>query len=806
MSIAKCLDAKVKAGTISREQAEEALETVKRFERQNAARASQSGADAAAAAQAAEAMKETAKRQQRQAALQILATHKVLEQATSHEKGAFSGVAGVFGRDWWGKAGGSNVEGRQNAVLATLHAMFADGLNSYRSKVAGLKQDVIGLERFVRELYGENSGDATARAAAQAWNDTAAYAAKRFNKAGGHLPNKESWRLPQRFDHSKVKADPAKVRDELLAAYNDGRLMIRDFETGGRADPLKATEIIDQAVESIRTDGLADLVPGQAGGRKLANRRADPRVFEWQNADAWLEFNGKWGLGPSGIYDLLTSHLDSIARDIGLIEVLGPNPDATARVLIDTARKEGVGGLKVYHLEALYDQVTGRANTPVSEGLATFFRGVRSWLASAQLGSAFLTSVADHAFLRQTAAWNGIPSSRVMGSYFKFLADEGAQLKAVRSGVIAEGWARRAAGATRHQAEIVGPELPGRIADFVMRASGLTPHTQAGRWAFAKEFQGHLADLADTAFTKLPDEMKRTFETYGISKTDWDTARAKGIIEDEGVKFFDPVYLIKKGGDAEATAATKLHEMILSEMDFAVPTPGARERALLIGRSRPGTPVGEFVRSTVQYKTFPVTVMTMHLMRGLSNIQAGDRGVYLASTVVGATVMGGFALQLKEIAKGRDPRDMKDHRFWGAAFTQGGGAGILGDFLFAGLSRADRGFYMTAVGGPTAGLVDDLMRLTGGNIQGLAEGRDTHFGAELARFVKMNTPGTSVWYTRLAMERLIWDQLQRQMDPNYAASFARQQQRVRKDYGQSFFWRPGKTSPKRGPDVGASVR
>jgi hypothetical protein len=58
----------------------------------------------------------------------------------------------------------------------------------------------------------------------------------------------------------------------------------------------------------------------------------------------------------------------------------------------------------------------------------------------------------------------------------------------------------------------------------------------------------------------------------------------------------------------------------------------------------------------------------------------------------------------------------------------------------------------------------------------------------------------------LAMERLIFDQLEAAIDPNAAQSFRRIERGARRDYGQRIFWKPGKTTLERGPDLGAAVR
>ena len=48
----------------------------------------------------------------------------------------------------------------------------------------------------------------------------------------------------------------------------------------------------------------------------------------------------------------------------------------------------------------------------------------------------------------------------------------------------------------------------------------------------------------------------------------------------------------------------------------------------------------------------------------------------------------------------------------------------------------------------------------------------------------------SVWYARLAMEHLIFDELEAAIDPNAARPFRMIEQRARRDYHQRFFWKP----------------
>jgi hypothetical protein len=822
-TLAKCLADAVAAGRLTAAAAADAQQRL-------AARMQVLGANpSAAAVQVAEEMALAAAVHQRQTALRIIATARVTQQAQGHASGTAMGVAALFARDVTGKAGYSSVEGRARAVLGELHARFADGLDMFRSKNLGLTRDLPGLRQFVAELYGQGTGNAAAAQAAKAWTATTEYALRRFNAAGGNITELDTWRLPQAWNAEAVRgAGRDRFVSLMEAAADRGDLLIRDFATGKPMAPVPRRQLIEQTYARIESEGLVDLVPGQiSGSPAVANSRNQARVFQWTSANAWLDFNDRFGNGDAGIFDLLTGHLQGMARDVGMLEVLGPNPHHLARYLIDLARKDGAPAYQANKLAAIWDHVSGAANSPVSQWLASSMAGIRGWLSAAQLGSAVLSSVTDFATLKATAAWNGIPAVDVMRRYAGLLnpANPRDRLTAVRLGLIADGWAQRAAAAQRNQMDAVTGGWGGRAADFVLRVSGMNAHTQAGKWAFGMEFLAHLADRAGRDFAALEPALRQSMTRYGVTAGDWDLIRQHGVWRDpSGVAFIHPEQIVTSAPAgapqapgamgvldsfsaeqrARVAAASRLMEMVQTEGGFAIVEPGALERAITLGRTRPGTGTGEFLRASMQYKSFPVSMMTRHLARGLLAYQGGDHGRYLAATAIGLTVMGAFAMQMKAVTQGKDPRDMTDWRFWGAAWFQGGGAGIFGDFLFAGLNRADRGFYMAMLGGPTAGLVDDVARLTGGNIQGLAEDKDTNFGAELARFVQRNTPGTSLWYARLALDRMLWDRLQDMADPNAARRWRRMEDRARRDFDQEFWWGPGR-APDRGPSIGAAI-
>jgi len=115
------------------------------------------------------------------------------------------------------------------------------------------------------------------------------------------------------------------------------------------------------------------------------------------------------------------------------------------------------------------------------------------------------------------------------------------------------------------------------------------------------------------------------------------------------------------------------------------------------------------------------------------------------------------------------------------------------------------GGVTSTIAGPVAGLAEDALRLTVGNAQAVAGGEDPNIGGDLAGMVRRYTPGGSLWYARLAADRLVFDRLSDWIDPNVGRRRAAQERRWQRDFGQEFWWRPGESEPDRPPNLGNAL-
>jgi hypothetical protein len=250
--------------------------------------------------------------------------------------------------------------------------------------------------------------------------------------------------------------------------------------------------------------------------------------------------------------------------------------------------------------------------------------------------------------------------------------------------------------------------------------------------------------------------------------------------------------------------------MVQSETEFAVPSTSVLGKAAVLGDARPGTFAGEFMRSTLMYKNFAVTLFHTHLMRMATETGAWNKLRYASSLIVSTTLMGALALQLKDLARGKDPRPMLDPstglspKFVMAALLQGGGLGLFGDFLFAGSDRFGHS-KLAAAAGPMAGFASDVIDLTLGNAVDAMSGLPANIGRDAVQFAGRYTPGASLWYARLALERGVLDALQRAVDPNAEKSFKSRQQAWAREQAASY-WSPPGGGIARAPDFGNALR
>jgi hypothetical protein len=666
----------------------------------------------------------------------------------------------------------------------------------------------------VREIFKNadgHSGNQVAKEAARAWLDTIEGLRTRFNAAGGDVGKLEYGYTPQPHDRARIaKAGPDAWVEKTLPLLDRNRYLLED---GSRMGEPEVRQMLSKAWETITTDGLNKVEPGEFRGvGKRANRGSDSRQIHFADGQAWADYMQEFGRGS--LYDAMMAHIGGISRDIALVERYGPDIHANARLQFDLAARadgrkpENLSGPFEIDPHTYWDLITGKVGAPVDESLAQGFKMARDIQTAAKLGGAVISSVTDLGTLAITTGYNRLP-------YWQLVKDIGAQAsKETRDwmashGMIAESVANSL---NRWSGDHLGTGWSGKLANSVMRWSLMNAWTDGLRQGFQLTMNAGLARMSRMEWGALTEFDRTRLARAGITEADWRVLGAVPLENFKGRELLTP-QAIKRAGHKDLAA--RIFGLIENESEYAVVNPDLATRAVItMGGQQAGTWGGEIARTVMQFKSFPISMFTRHWARMLEGTMgAADAPVLANRSAYGfalmATLMGlgAVATQEKQILQGKDPIDMSKGRFWAKAMAQGGGLGIAGDMLLVDPSSSPGDATATAIknlAGPTVGsAMELLLKDVVENIWQAAQGKDTHWGAELASWVKSNTPGPSVWWVRPFIDHGFMNAINESLSPGY---LQRMKDRARKDWDQSFWWAPQDAVPQRAPDFEAAIQ
>lgn len=629
----------------------------------------------------------------------------------------------------------------------------------------------------------------------------------RQNRAGAWIKPLKGYITRQSHDMAKI----ARVKPE---EYKAAILPLLDHDATFKG--VDADEYLDSVYDALssgvhlkhgadNTSLFAFKGPGN-----LAKRISQSRSLHFKDADAFMEYNNLFG--TRSLTEGIFQDLDRAARSTALLETFGTNPRAMYDSLIDEMRgkyrndPEKLAKLNAKSMIYQFEAIDGTMDIAANPSWAAAMANVRSVQTMAKLGGVVLSALPDVGFQASEIHRAGIPLMSAWGKSFQNVVD-GLATPADK----------------KEFSDLLGVGLDGQIGEIATRFSGqddlggtmsklmriyfkanlLTQWTDANKRGFGLMFARELGMKKDIPFNELHPDLSRMMSRYGIDSPKWDIIRQASLADESGKHFLMPNEIknlpnslftgtprqIQKQKDELETA---IRTMIIDRTDFAVITPGARERAnpFLGGGTQKGTVVGEAVRFMAQFKSFGFVAWNKGIsetafFKGekefLKAMRSGNGEIKaLASLMIGTTLLGFVSQSAKEAVKGKKYRDPAKLSTWTAAFLQGGGLGIYGDFL-VGESNRFGGSLLDTLAGPTFGMVSEVHK-----IKSMAQSGDD-YKAQLLHLTMSNAPFLNLFYTRAALDYALLYQLQEAASPGY---LHRMERRIKKENNQEFIIPP----------------
>ena len=609
-------------------------------------------------------------------------------------------------------------------------------------------------------------------------------------------------RVPQ----DKWVSDVIDKLDRKYYIKDDGQLM----------SDAELTTFLGEAYNTIATGGLNKLSDtGMRISGARSNRGNASRQIHFKDADSYLEYQREYG--DRSLWEVMVGHLEGISKDIALVETYGPNPDHVFRSILDevtaeqaTANPERTGRIKrlANSTENLYNFIAGKTQPIANPHIARWSDNIRNWMVASRLGSALLASFSDLGTMYMSAKVANIPMNRLFMNQLEAMnpANRMELARARRAGLAMESLL---GSVNRWAMDNMGPSVSRWAATAVMRASGLTAWTDAHKRAYGVTMMGSLGEVVSRApdLRSLDDSDFRILKSKGITEQDfsvWKLAQQEDwgngnttMLTPESIMRIPDAAVMHLGLPERVRfeAMRRLLAAVSEEVDMAVITPGAREQLFTGGGLQRGTWKGELTRSVFLFKSFPISVVLRHWTRAMGMPSAGGRAAYIAAFLASTTMLGALSQQLNDMASGRNPREMvgKDAgKFWLGALLKGGGLGLYGDFLLSDHTRYGGGALASMLG-PVAGLVDDVVKLAQGIPLNAVEGKPEQTGGDLVKLGKGLIPGANLWYAKAALDHMIFNQLQEYFSPGYLRKV---EQRSKKQFNQTYWWRPQDVTPE----------
>jgi hypothetical protein len=628
-------------------------------------------------------------------------------------------------------------------------------------------------------------------------------ALQRENKAGAFIRLKEGRVV-------RASHDPRKMtnvgKDAWVNYMSEGERINWSKTANGdfaNADDAAKRGFLERSYEAITTGirlstDTTEVSKAFTGPQNLAKARSESAVFTFKDADTWYEYDQQFGRGS--LREAFVQDLQSSFRSIALLEQFGTNPEAMFKKVqkkllkkyrsdpkkVKRLKREG----SILNFDAMIAEVTGEVNIGSHTKLARWLHGYRAIQTMAKLGGAAVSAFSDVAFMASNRMYQGRSLMDAWGDSF------GALFRGMNQGEMREFADRLGVGLESQLGDFMSrfnasDDIPGKTSKHLnvfFKLNLLQPWTEANKRGVTLMIANDLGREAGKTFDNLAPDLQRLLSIYGIDAVKWNAVR-KGVKKGpDGRDYIVP------GEIPDESVRENMFNLLTNEAEFSVPSPGARERAILRQGYRPGTFAGEAIRFVGQFKSFGVLGITKNIGRHAYGTGAKNkreifaRGVGgnlgLINTIVGTTVMGYFVMQAKEVMKGREPRPASPEAFLAAAL-QGGGLGIYGDFLFGRATRFGGGTLETAIGpGIAAGFegLDLMLRYRDQLLTG-----DEDVRGDAIRFFKSNMPLANLFYTQQALDYMIWYQLQETINPGY---LQRMEQRIRRDNNQDFIVPP----------------
>lgn len=681
---------------------------------------------------------------------------------------------------------------------------------------SGDLDDLVAKELFDMSLdvpTGRATNSTDAKAVAKIVKDIQEKARLRANRAGADIGKLQGYITSQTHDMMKIYKVGYKK-------WVDDTIELLDIEkTFGRADIPRADiiEVLNDLHKDFASGNhmkVSKDPPALAfrrKGKNIGGSLSKERFLHFRDAESSMKYNSQYGRG--NIRETLFESLIGLADKTGLMERMGPNPTETlervkAKIKDSISNKDQdklnkfTGSFKRF--DNLMSVIDGSVSVPANQMLAQYGQIFRTIQTTAKLGGAVVSAISDMALAAADLRYQGFGflssyNNAIVGG-FNSVPKQYRREVASMLGVFVDSNKHDLTSRFSGIQDVNGKMA--RMTNTFFRFTGLAQWTDRMRVNVSLAMSARIGAASDLNYSALEPDLKNTLNLYDLGEKEWEVI--KRAVADEGEhRFATPEGVNEVSddvikslyGDVDPSLkrqdiSDKFRAYFIDRTEHAVITPDARTTAIMRQGLQAGTVSGEALRMIMQFKGFPIAYLQKVGGRAFYGRKQGKvaMAAEVAHILAATTVLGYAAMSIKDILKGREPRDPLAASTWASAMLQGGGLGLYGDFVLGNSNRFGGGL-VSSLAGPTVSEFEKGWKI----LADIRDGKDP--SGRVTSFISGNIPFANVFYYKWAVDYLFLYQIQEAINPG---SLRRMEKRVAEENKQELMFKPSEIIPSGG--------
>lgn len=421
----------------------------------------------------------------------------------------------------------------------------------------------------------------------------------------------------------------------------------------GTLDMKAVDKILDRIYDNITTGKSQIFTKSVVANDREAIEKKSRMFFHWKGLREQYEYNKVFGKGD--LFEMFVGDAQSSGNKIGMAKRFGDSPDNFYSDLRKIQQEKDVeaespkGARWWRQNDNIFNNLKGTDRASVSPNLANFMANLRSIATMARLPLIATDSISDIAYISSFAQRMGINYSRAYLNHLTHLFNAFPTEERKRIASLFKTNVDSHLGYLGRWGDINNTDLLNKITTGYFKLNRLHAFDEGNKISMMHMMAKHLQENSNKSYKNLDPRLQQWVGKF-LDENEWDLLRKKnqqGLFTTDNVdkltdqelrEHYQDTAKDMPLGSLRDDLFRKVHAMFSVAAENAVLSPGAFEKAMLIGQSEAGTIKGELWRTFLHFKMYTVAYIDRVLIKGFQEADTATQKLTWATSMLAGTL------------------------------------------------------------------------------------------------------------------------------------------------------------------------